>query len=571
MASPFDARRYLTDFDSVRTANVLTDVLVIGTGVAGARAAIEAAQYGFVILLTKSDFEESCTRYAQGGIAVAMGANDSPQQHLEDTIRVGCGLNRRDAVELLVNEASRRVEELIEWGFEPDLIAGQPALTREGGHSTSRIVHSQGDQTGRELTRALHHRVSQTEQIRVFDDCYMIDLITVDSVCVGAVAFHQKYGHQIIWAKQTILASGGCGRIWRETTNPQTATGDGIAAAYRARARVRDMEMMQFHPTTLYVAGAERALISEAVRGEGAYLIDRSDDRFMQGYHPDGELAPRDVVSRAIHDHLLRTRANCVYLDVRHIKGFKERFPQVAGLCADFEIDTSRDRIPVRPSAHYMIGGVDVELDGSSTVEGLYCCGEVSCTGVHGANRIASNSLLEGLVFGKIVGETAGRRAAEAREPVPVRRMVSQNPRSTRTALDLPDIRNSLRSVMWRHVGIVRDEDHLLETCEILDFWAHYTLDKTFDDVMGWETQNKLTVARLIAASALKRKDSIGVHYRADGKEAHTAARYHLTVTRDENGSKPMRASLTRRSRGPACCGATPPRSGERRVKDPPQ
>lgn len=542
MTSLFDTRRYLTDFDSVRTANVLTDTLVIGTGVAGARAAIEAARYGLVILLTKSGFEESCTRYAQGGIAVAMAPEDSPEQHLEDTLRVGCGMSRPEAVELLVTEAPRRIEELMEWGFEADLTAGRPALGREGGHSANRIVHAHGDQTGHELSRTLYRRVSATEQIRVFDDCYMIDLITVDGVCVGAVTFHQMHGHQIVWAKQTILASGGCGRIWRETTNPEIATGDGMAAAYRAGARLCDMEMMQFHPTTLYIAGAGRALISEAVRGEGAYLIDRVGDRFMQGYHPDGELAPRDVVSRAIHEHVRKTRANCVYLDVRHIKGFKERFPQVAGLCADFEIDVSRDGIPVRPSAHYMIGGVDVALDGSSTVEGLYCCGEVSCTGVHGANRIASNSLLEGLVFGKLVGETAGRRAAEAREPVAVRRAISENPHSTRTALDLPDIRNSLRSVMWRNVGIVRGENHLREMCEILDFWAHFTLDKTFDDVMGWETQNELTVARLIAASALQRKDSIGVHFRTDGKDAEPAAPYHLTITRDENGSAPKRA-----------------------------
>ncbi len=544
MASFLDTRRYLTDFDSIRIGHVLTDTLVIGSGVAGARAAIEAAEYGIVTLVTKSDFEESNTHYAQGGIAVAIGKSDSPTLHFEDTMRVGCGLNQREAVNLLVNEAPRRIEELLSWGAKLDRADGELALGREGGHSVNRIVHAHGDQTGRELSKTLKRRVEATDNLRVFDHCYVIDLLTVDGKCVGAVAFHKRHGHQLIWAKQTILASGGCGQIWRETTNPPVATGDGLGAAHRAGAALRDMEMMQFHPTTLYVAGAGRALISEAVRGEGAHLVDHAGHRFMYDFHPDGELAPRDIVSRAIHSHLLETRSNCVYLDVRPIKGFRKRFPQVARLCADFEIDVTRDLIPVRPSAHYMIGGVEVQLDGCSSVDGLLCCGEAASTGVHGANRIASNSLLEGLVFGRLTGETAGQRAAATPNTLPVRRLVSHNPESTRTALDLPDIRNSLRSVMWRNVGIVRYEERLRETCDILDFWAHYTLDKTFDNTLGWETQNKLTVARLIAASALEREESIGVHYRRDANEETPAAQYHVVVTRDETGTRPRRVGL---------------------------
>ncbi len=544
MASLFDTRRYLTDFDSVRIGHVLTDTLVIGSGVAGARAAIEAAQYGLVTLLTKSDFEESCTSYAQGGIAVAIGADDSPTLHYQDTMRVGCGLNRPDAVNLLVTEAPRRIEELIGWGLEPDRVDGALSLGREGGHSVNRIIHAGGDHTGRDLTRTLKRRVQDTPEIRVFEHCFLVDFITLDGLCVGAVAFHERHGHQLIWAGQTVIASGGCGRIWRETTNPPVATGDGIAAAFRAGATLRDMEMMQFHPTTLYVAGAGRTLISEAVRGEGAYLVDRTGDRFMESYHPDGELAPRDIVSRAIHDCLLTTQSNCVYLDVRHMSGFRERFPQIASLCADFDIDVTRDLIPVRPSAHYLIGGVEVELDGSTSVEGLFCCGEAAGTGVHGANRIASNSLLEGLVFGKLAGETAGRKAAEMSNAAPIRRVVNTNPHSTRTALDLPDIRNSLRSVMWRNVGIVRREEHLRETCDILDFWAHYTLDKVFDDVPGWETQNELTVARLIAASALERSESIGVHCRGDADERKQTPPCRVVVTRDENGTHPKCVEL---------------------------
>lgn len=541
MASLLDTRRYLTDFDSGRIGHVLTDTLVIGSGVAGARAAIEAAKHGSVTLVTKGNFEDSCTNYAQGGIAVALHADDSPESHFDDTVRVGCGLNHAEAVDLLVRDAPGRIEELLSWGMEFDRAGEQLALGREGGHSANRIVHAHGDQTGRELARTLKRRVRETDNLRVFEQCFLIDFITVDERCVGAVAFHQKHGHQLIWAKQTVLASGGCGRVWRETTNPPVATGDGIAAAFRAGAMVRDMEMMQFHPTTLYVAGAERALISEAVRGEGAYIVDRAGNRFMVHSHPDAELAPRDVVSQAIHSHLLETRSNCVYVDVRHIQGFKTRFPQIARLCRDFEIDVTRDLIPVRPSAHYMIGGIAVELDGSTCVEGLLCCGEAASNGVHGANRIASNSLLEGLVFGKVVGETAGQRSTGGGpNAIPVRRVSNRNPRSARTELDLPDIRNSLRSLMWRNVGIVRHGERLRETFDILDFWAHYTLDKVFDDTLGWETQNQLTVAKLIAMSALQRGESIGVHYREDAP-AGEAPLYHVVVKRDEEETRAVR------------------------------
>jgi L-aspartate oxidase len=544
MGLVFDTRRYLTDFDSSRTGNILTDVLVIGSGVAGMRAAIEAAEYGLVTLVTKGEFDQSATCWAQGGIAAAIASEDSPELHLEDTTRVGCGLNRREAVDLLVNDGPRRIEELINWGIALDREEGRLALGREGGHSVNRIVHARGDQTGRELVRTLEQRVRETEDIRVFEGCFFIDFMTLDGVCIGAVAFHEQHGHQLIWAKQTILASGGCGQLWRETTNPSVATGDGIAAAYRAQASLCNMEMVQFHPTTLYVAGAGRALISEAVRGEGAHLVDRAGNRFMQDYDPVGELAPRDIVSRAIHSHLDATRSNCVYLDVRQIRGFRERFPYIAQLCADFDIDVTRDLIPVRPTAHYMIGGVDVALNGSTSVEGLLCCGEAACSGVNGANRLASNSLLEGLVFGRIAGETAGRGASDSGRPVSVRKIANKHPRSPRTELDIADIGNSLRSVMWHNVGIVRSGDRLGETRDILDFWGHYTLDKTLNEVAGWETQNKLTVSRLVAMSALERDESIGVHHRSDMPEGVAPTPYEVRITRDPNGAKPVRSPV---------------------------
>lgn len=552
MAKLFDTRRYLTNFDSTRTSHLFTDVLVVGSGVAGVRAALEASNHGDVIVLTKQRAEESASSYAQGGIAAAMGPDDSPASHLEDTIRVGCGLNCRRAVELLVEEGPQRIAELRTWGAQLDEVDGQLDLAREGGHSRSRVVHIQGDQTGRGLMIALRRKLKETDNIRLFEDCFLIDFVTQEGACIGAITYHEQHGHQLIWARQTILASGGCGRIWRETTNPPIATGDGVAAAFRAGATVCDMELVQFHPTTLYVAGAGRALISEAVRGAGAYLVDRDGRRFMADYHPDAELAPRDIVSRAINQHLLHTNFSYAYLDVRHLPNFVERFPQITRLCAEFQIDVTRDLIPVRPSAHYMLGGVRTNLEAGSDVPGLLCCGEAACTGVHGANRIASNSLLEGLVFGRIAGLTAGTRAREQNGSFPQYRVASENPPSSRTALDIQDIHNSLRSLMWRNVGIERTGDRLFETNDILAFWAHYSLDKTFNDPDGWELQNQLTTAALVAMSALERDDCIGVHYRADTptldaastEERQARSRYRVCVSRFDAGTRLRREAL---------------------------
>ena len=548
MPTLFDTRRYLTNFDSRRISHILTDVLVVGSGVAGARAAIQAAGHGDVILMCKDRFAESATRYAQGGIAAARDDFGDVRAHFEDTMRVGCELNNPAAVQMLVSEGPARIRELIDWGMELDRMDGELAYTREGGHSVNRIVHAHGDQTGRELVQTLQRRVGETAGIRLFEECFLIDLLTVDGVCCGAVTFHPRHGHQLFWAKQIILASGGCGQVWRETTNPPGATGDGFAAAFRAGVVLRDMEFMQFHPTTLYVAGAGRALISEAVRGEGAHLVDKAGERFMFKHHPDGELAPRDVVSRVIHEHLSETRSNSVFLDVRPIRGFASRFPHIAKLCADFKIDVHKDLIPVRPSAHYMIGGVEAQLDGSTAVPGLLACGEVACAGVHGANRMASNSLLEGLVFGKIAGDTAGARANGAGASPPGATLTNENPVSSRTPLDLEDIRNSLASVMWRNVGILRWGERLAETCDILDFWAHYTLDKTFDDSAGWEMQNKLTVGRLVAMSAMERCESVGVHYRRDDPGGQVPSPYHVTLRRDPHQTKPVRVPASRDS-----------------------
>jgi L-aspartate oxidase len=545
MQATLDTRRYLTNFDSRRISHVLTDVLVIGTGVAGMRAAIEAARFGEVILLCKDEFGESATRYAQGGIAAARDDDTDAQRHFDDTLRAGAGVNRPEVVRKLVDDGPARIAELIDWGIKLDRNGGSLDLTREGGHSVNRIVHALGDQTGRELVRTLRERVRRQRNIRIFEHCFLIDFVTECGTCLGAISHHPKHGHQLVWAHQTILASGGCGQIWRETTNPPGSTGDGIAAAFRAGARLCNMELMQFHPTTLYIAGAGRALVSEAVRGEGAHLLDRDGKRFLFDHHKDGELAPRDIVSRAIHQHLVETRSNSVFLDTRHLENFAERFPGLARLCTDFQIDPAKDLIPVRPSAHYMIGGVDVVIDGKTSIEGLLCCGEAACTGVHGANRMASNSLLEGLVFGRMAGEGAGVAVGARNGKSPVSTVVSEIVPSTRTPLDVADIRNSLTSVMWRNAGIIRSESRLRETCEILNFWGHYVLDKTFDTRNGWELQNELIVAWTIATSAQMRNHSIGVHYREDCDEASPEDFFDVIVTGCSSDAQLERRQVT--------------------------
>jgi len=513
-----ETRRYLSNFDADRTGHVFTDVLVIGAGAAGLRAAIEAAGRAQVLVVSKAPLPESNTHYAQGGIAAALDPADSIDSHVADTVEVGCGLGDVPAIRLLAEQAPRCIEELQAWGASFDGRADRPALGREAGHATARIVHAHGDATGREIAETLIRVARAAEPIRIFENCYVIDLLTHEGRCVGASTYHAKYGHQLIWSKCTVLATGGIGQLYRETTNPAVATGDGHAMAFRAGATLRDMEMVQFHPTTLYVAGASRSLISEAVRGEGAVLHDRTGHRFMPDYHPDAELAPRDVVSRAIIQQMVKTATTYVLLDLSPIgpERFVKRFPAITQLCREFGIDAPRAPIPVRPSAHYTLGGVRVGLDTRTSIPQLLACGEAASTGAHGANRLASNSLLEALVFGRIAGAAAIETAAAAGEMKRPREFRHTLPPSPRTPLDLPDVRNSLRSVMWRNAGIERTEARLAETLEIIEFWSRYLLDKVFDDVPGWEAQNLLTVGHLVVASALTRTESRGVHYRSD-------------------------------------------------------
>jgi L-aspartate oxidase len=541
MFEPLTQRRYLFPFKASRLPQQVTDVLVIGGGVAGLRAAIAAGDAGRdVLLLTKDTIEQSNTWYAQGGIAAVLQPMDSLEAHVQDTMTVGVGLCDEKAVRIVVEEGPKRVLELLQWGANFDKKAGNPydlAFGLEGGHSFARILHAYGDATGKELAQTLIRRVRGLDSIRVSENSFAIDLITDDGHCVGALALIDG-NITVIWAQRTILASGGAGQLYRESTNPKIATADGHAMAYRTGAALADMEMVQFHPTTLYVAGSSRALITEAVRGEGGYLVDRNGYRFMFDYHKDGELAPRDVVSRAIVEQIRKTNFTHVFLDARHLPSdeFRARFPQLGKLCEEFGIDPAKDLIPIHPATHYMIGGVNADEFGQTSLSGLYAVGEASCSGLHGANRLASNSLLEGLAFGARAGEHAARAAKDQPVSFP-QNLEHKQPPSTKSELDVTDVKSSLRSVMWRNVGIERTGERLADTRDMIAFWSRYVMDKTFSPtevgdasaVAGWELQNMLTVCHLIASAAYTRTESRGAHYRLDHPQRDDAHwRVHL-------------------------------------------
>lgn len=510
--------RYLVSFDSRRAIHQFTDILIIGAGIAGIRAALEVPANLDVLVITKDTLRESNSAYAQGGIAGVLSPEDRFENHIDDTLIAGAGLCDRDVVEMVIREAPHQIADLVRFGTAFDQENGELALTREGGHSHRRIVHALGDATGHEVMRALIARAKITPNVTLRDETFTLDLLTSDGACVGAVVWRPGVGAMLVWAKQVILAAGGCGMVYRETTNPPVATGDGMAAAYRAGAELRDMEFMQFHPTVLYVAGSARYLISEAVRGEGAYLRDVHGERFMLKEDPRTELAPRDIVSQAIFRCMERTQHPNVYLDLSHLdpKKVLERFPGINGVCKSFGLDITRDRIPVRPGAHYMVGGVTVDMQGRTSLPGLWAAGEVTSSGLHGANRLASNSLIEGLVYGTLCARGATDAAAQMKNDLKALRLAYRCPPSAADPLDVADLTNSLRSLMVRKMGIVRDRARLLEAQRDVEFWCRYVLGREFQDRKGWELQNLLTVARLMIEGALRREESRGTHFRGD-------------------------------------------------------
>jgi len=528
------AHRYLLRFHPKRIAHVFTDVLIIGSGIAGLRAALEVPTDLQMIVVSKDVLAQSNSAYAQGGIAGVLDPVDAFANHVADTMAAGKGLCDPQIVEMVIQEAPERIQELIEWGAVFDTENGEIALTQEGGHSHRRVAHALGDATGKEVMRALIARARGLANAEFWEQTFIVDLLTDGGTCRGAIVWNREHGKTIIWAKQTILATGGAGQVFRETTNPGIATADGHAVAYRAGAELRDMEFMQFHPTVLYIAGSSRHLISEAVRGEGAYLRDCTGYRFMGDYSPQLELAPRDEVSHAIALQMEKTRHSCVYLDLSHLspKLVRERFPHIGKVCSEFGLDITRDLIPVRPGAHYMIGGATVDPEGRTTVPGLWAAGEVTSSGLHGANRLASNSLLEGLVFGRRVGRGASAVAESLPDNFAALPLESDWPRTERVddELNLVDLRNSLGSEMWRDVGIQRDRAGLESAERQVEFWNRYVAAREFSDPRGWELQNMLLVARLMIAGALARKESRGTHFRRDFPQADPAQAEHVTI-----------------------------------------
>ena len=493
------------------------DFLVIGAGIAGLSAAIRLADVGRVLVVTKEELAESNTAYAQGGIAVAMGGEEDVALHLEDTMAAGDGLVNREAAAVLVEQGPKRVEELIAWGTSFDRDAkgrngegGELSRTREGAHSLSRILHANGDATGREIAVSLLRHARENPRIELMEWTTSVDLIVEDGRVVGATLLDGEGGLRVVQARAVLLASGGAGQVYSDTTNPAVATGDGIAMAYRAGAAVSDMEFYQFHPTAFSVPGAPRFLMSEALRGEGALLINAKGERFMERYHPLLELAPRDVVARAI------TREGMdgpVYLDMRHVKkDLRARFPEISAFLAKYQLELGRDLIPVRPAAHYLMGGVKTDVHGRTSLPGLYAAGEVACTGVHGANRLASNSLLEGLVFGVLAAETMVAEASrEETKLMAIPRAVAAGDTSEKaTERWIAE----LRGLMWKHAGLLRDGNGLREAQRGLDALAASMPRGLFRRAL--EARNLHLVAELIVCSALRREESRGAHYRND-------------------------------------------------------
>jgi len=518
-----------------------SDVLVVGSGVAGLATAVAAADKGaHVMVLCKGRAQETNTYYAQGGIAAAMSREDDPELHAADTVRLGYGLSDPQVVDTITDAAPDAMDWLLQAGMSFDRYpSGDLNLGTEGGHRLPRILHSGGTATGKELQRVLIARARQHKHIDIYENTTAVELLKdAEGSVTGLVALARRgdsggFDPVLFEANAVVFAAGGGGQIFRETTNPQLATADGLAMAIRAGAAVRDLEFVQFHPTILYLAGAARFLISEVVRGEGAVLRDRNGHAFMGDAHPDADLAPRDIVSRAIFRRMVETGDTHVYLDLSAVSEPTKRFPALARIAAEFGFELEHDSIPVRPAVHYFVGGIAADLQGRTSIDGLYAVGECASTGFHGANRMGSNSLLEGLVHGRLVGEHLLDR------PRSLRRFLSpylpEDHRTPAAQLHLADMTYSLKSLMWRQVGIERDAAGLFDARERLDAWAGYLARLGPFTPEGVEVMNMVHVAQAITACASFREESRGAHFRSDFPKTREPWQVHTRLEADGN------------------------------------
>ena len=541
---------FLLDCDAATLPSQYFDFLIIGSGVAGLSCAIELAPHGSVAVITKEALGEGSTQWAQGGIAAVLAPEpfDSSALHENDTLDAGAGLCDRDAVEVLVREGPQRVRELIARGahFDTEPLTGELKLTKEAAHSANRIVHSHGDSTGREVQRSLSSSALGSSGVVIIENTLTVDLILENNRCVGALALDASTNElKTFRASATILATGGIGAIYKVTTNPPVLTGDGMAMAWRAGANLMDMEFVQFHPTAFAKGPSHpKFLISEAVRGEGGVLLNNRGERFMDKYHPDAELAPRDVVSRAIATEMRSTGAEFVLLDLtmKTAAEIAARFPKIYATCVAYGVDPALEPIPVSPAVHYMMGGIHAGLDGETNVSGLLACGECACTGVHGANRLASNSMLEGLVFGIRTVESAVKlkRAANAENrelsnsPETIAAQPEYSGDSAPTSQEIAAAKTRVQEIMWQHVGLVRDAEGLSAALSILNE-LFVQFGKPVATREAIELANMINAGWLVTRAALEREESRGAHFRSDFPSLNENWHCHLLL-REENG-----------------------------------
>ena len=530
----------------MKTLEIKTDFLIVGGGIAGLRAAIGASRYGEVLILNKGLTNESSSAFAQGGVAAALGKEvEEIQSHFQDTLDAGRGLCREEAVQVLVEEGPQLIHELIAWGAEFDKNGERFALAREGAHRKDRILRAKGDSTGNEIVKTLKKAIASNSAVTVLDGHFSCDLIMMknkasETGCRGVRALDERTGElKRFLADAVILATGGSGQVYRRTTNPPVSTGDGLAMALLAGAELEDMAFFQFHPTALSLAAAPSFLLSEAMRGEGGRILDAEGKRFLDRYHPNAELAPRDLVTRAIRKEIKGSRRHHVFLDMTHLDSMfvRKRFPKIYATCLQYGIDITSDRIPVAPSAHYMMGGVKSDLWGRTNIPGLYAAGEVAATGVHGANRLASNSLLESLVFGARVGDVLGPDRSKSQTSfADLSETMSMSDTAKTVTSEAPEayllVQKNLREMMWRRVGIIRCEDSLQKAIDQWQQWRSF-LKASPTSRLAMETRNMLWAAATMIESALRRRESIGAHFREDfPSRSEAQPPEHISITR---------------------------------------